>query len=66
MIYTQTDSHMTIPKSVSCGILCIKRTMSRVRSCPELMHTTPLITPVAKPWSVVTVYVRSELVGDYI
>lgn len=28
------------------------------------MHTAPLIAPVAKPWAVVAVHVRSELVGD--
>ena len=55
---------MALVRSVSCGMLSIKRQMWRTGSCPALMHTAPLIAPVAKPWAVVAVHVRSELAGD--
>jgi hypothetical protein len=51
-------------RSVSCAVLCIKRTMPRVRSCPARMHTTPLLAPVAQPWAVVAAHARSRVVDD--
>ena len=53
-------------RSVSSGMLCIKRTMPSVRSCPARMHTTPLLAPVAKPWSVVAAHVRCRVDDTYL
>ena len=55
---------MPLVRSVSCAMLYMKSKMPRRGSCPALMHTMPLIAPVAKPWAVVVVHVRPELVGD--
>jgi hypothetical protein len=48
-------------RSASCPMLHLKRIMSKWGSSPALMHTAPLLAPVAKPWAVVAHVV---LVGD--
>ena len=63
-IYAHSHSRMPIVRSVSCAVLHVKSKMPRRGSCPALMHTMPLVAPVAKPWAVVALHVRSELTGD--